>query len=81
MKLYTEEQVRTIYLNGFNDGLRRSVGVLDLIIEQLAPIELPSDEEIRERAENSGGDDSLSPADEYENGAKWMKEMILNKSK
>ena len=76
MKLYilTEEQIREA-----NHLL--IVGEINDIIEVLTPIELPSGEEIRERAENSGGDDSLSPADEYENGAKWMKEQILNQNK
>ena len=76
LKLYTELEVRKL----LNEILMLSSSVDDAM-DSLTPIELPSDEEIRERAENSGGDDSLSPADEYENGAKWMKEQILNQKK
>lgn len=77
MKLYTEEQVKeAMFL--YNSPIRPLV---QQVLDQLTPIELPGDEEIRERAENCGEDDSLSPADEYENGAKWMKEQILNQNK
>ena len=80
MKLYTEEQVMEAYNAGIDDG-NWDIYKEDIVALKLTPIELPSDEDIRERAENCGEDDSLSPADEYENGAKWMKEQILNQNK
>ena len=80
-KLYTEEQVKEAFEMGHAHGTNWIHPNLYHSMKKLTPIELPIDEEIRERAENSGGDDSLSPADEYENGAKWMKEQILNQNK
>jgi hypothetical protein len=74
MKLYTEEQVReTLKLMG-----------LDLMVNEFLkkaePIELPSDEYI---------DEVFQPMTElhqyykdgFINGAKWMKEQILNQNK
>ena len=74
MKLYTEEQVRIaidIALNGINQYYTP-------IIDRIKPIELPSDEEIKERSLE--GDD-ITGAESYELGAKWMKEQILNQNK
>jgi hypothetical protein len=82
MKLYTEEQV----LKAMNDYANTSSDldyVMDVemaIIEQLTPIELPSDEYI---------DEVFQPMTElhqyykdgFINGAKWMKEQILNQNK
>ena len=46
MKLYTEEQVKQSYLEGWNDGREDSVGYIDRTVDSLNPIQLPSDEEI-----------------------------------
>ena len=82
MKLYTEEQVDKMLSRArMHKQDDTEMFTNEYLLSEETPIELPSDEEIRERAENSGGDDSLSPADEYENGAKWMKEQILNQNK
>ncbi len=61
MKLYTEEQVRSL------------LNKMDIIysLEDLTPIELPSDEEI-EKVANSQS--------HYE-GAMWLKYKILNQNK
>ena len=75
-KLYTEEQVRIaidIALNGINQYYTP-------IIDRIKPIELPSDEEI---------EDKFAFRDEFIDevtymfieGAKWMKEQILNQIK
>lgn len=81
-KLYTEEQVRKAindgslysYING-NFEFKNSE---DDIINALAPIKLPSDEEI-------GKDIGSGMHDYYKagfiEGAKWMKEQILNQNK
>jgi hypothetical protein len=78
MKLYTEEQVKEAYLEGWNDGQNDNIGYIDRVINSLTPIELPSDEQIKERAEE-GAD--ITGAESYERGAKWMKEQILNQNK
>jgi hypothetical protein len=70
MKLYTEEQVRSL------------LNKMDIIysLEDLTPIELPSDEEIKENSpfnEQSYGAENCA----FIEGAEWMKEQILNQNK
>ena len=75
MKLYTEEQVRIaidIALNGINQYYTP-------IIDRIKPIELPSDEEIVNKWDNEI--DEIPYIDGAINGAKWMKEQILNQNK
>ena len=66
MKLYTEEQVRSL------------LNKMDIIysLEDLTPIELPSDEDIQ----NLIGFACKTPNTAI-NGAKWMKEQIKNQIK
>ena len=91
MKLYTEEQVRKAmndYANTSSD-LDYVMDVEMAIIEQLTPIELPSDEEIEKRAE-SYCDEVFSTGmlhgasnhtrQGYIQSAKWMKDKILNQN-
>ena len=73
MKLYTEEQVRSL------------LNKMDIIysLEDLTPIELPSDEEIDAHLEKTHTK-AVNPPNVYyktgfEKGAKWMKEQILGK--
>lgn len=81
MKLYTEEQVRTILdlakLKVNNDEKYS----IDELLDALTPIELPSDDEIA----RVGLDFSVGYNVEYWNGFKhcgeWMKEQILNQNK
>ena len=70
MKLYTEEQVRSL------------LNKMDIIysLEDLTPIELPSDEEIEELM-NKNGYYEQDYDDIWREGAKWMKEQILNQNK
>jgi hypothetical protein len=69
MKLYTEEQVKIAYSKGNNDGY---YGIQrDFIGLNLMSIKLLSDEEIEKE---------LLFGDMIE-GAKWMKEQILNQNK
>ena len=81
MKLYTEEQVReTLKLMG-----------LDLMVNEFLkkaePIELPSDENIEEKAEflfptvNRMGGTTYIAHKSFIEGAKWMKEEILNQGR
>ena len=70
MKLYTEEQVRSL------------LNKMDIIysLEDLTPIELPSDEEIKENSpfnEQSYGAENCA----FIEGAEWMKEQILKQNK
>ena len=66
MKLYTEKEVRDL----LNDLFLLECSVDDAI-DSLTPIELPSDEDIEKE---------LLFGDIIE-GAKWMKEQILNQNK
>ena len=81
MKLYTEEQVRIaidIALNGINQYYTP-------IIDRIKPIELPSDEEIKEYLKKTHTK-AVNPLNVYyktgfESGAIWMKEQIINQNK
>ena len=46
MKLYTEEQVRQSLMKHQNASMLLSSEQIDYLIEEITPIELPSDEEI-----------------------------------
>lgn len=75
MKLYTEEQVRK--------GLttKNNIIPIDLFLEQMIPIELPSDEEIKEKVKlilsydkNREEEEAVSAG--FALGAKWVIEKI-----
>jgi hypothetical protein len=70
MKLYTEEEIRKFFTEKYDEGLS-----IDELIEILTPIELPSDEEIEDASLEENNDD-LSPAEEFQSGAKWMRDKI-----
>jgi len=75
MKLYTEEQVikiieRTKAYKSYSNNQ---------LIQTLTPIELPSDKEIKENADKYTIDNNTYYS--FINGAKWMKEQILNQNK
>ena len=77
MKLYTEEQVKEIYFKGLHNGRLHIEGKCSGEIESLTSIELPSDEEIYERAFQQWGDYSkTSHQNAYLEGAKWMRDKI-----
>ena len=96
MKLYTEEQVRGAHIKGILKGRAGttipSSDLADLYISELTPIELPSDEEIEEKsslfyptkkvAGYMSEEDFVQYAkkESFEDGAKWMKEQILNQN-
>ena len=94
VKLYTEEQVR----EAFTKGIRYASSIhlasfseqykyIDKIIDLLTPIELPSDENIEEKAEflfptvNRMGGTTYIAHKSFIEGAKWMKDKILNQNK
>jgi len=70
MKLYTEEEIRKFFTEKYDEGLS-----IDELIEILTPIEIPSDEEIEDASLEENNDD-LSPAEEFQSGAKWMRDKI-----
>jgi hypothetical protein len=71
MKLYTEEQVRmAIMVLCELNSLKENV-----IMDSLTPIELPSAKDIANRAEILF---TLEEQESFIDGAKWMKEQILN---
>ena len=82
MKLYTEEQVRKAWNTAHIDALKMDEEdyepkFYDEFIASLTPIELPSDEEI-EKQFTIG----IAPQTSYPHmieGAKWMRNKILNK--
>ena len=76
MKLYTEEQVIKA-MDGFYD----SDCTMRDVIDRLTPIELPSDEEIEEYIIESTPYYGTCIEDGIKDGAKWMKEQILNQNK
>ena len=82
MKLYTEEQVMNTvnaiqsYIEKF--GIDGAKPTIKNHLKMLAPIELPSDEEIDEKAFQVPYDGTDKFYDEsFIKGAKWMKEQIL----
>ncbi len=77
MKQYTEEQVRKAYDMGLLDGRLNNTDYS--ITDGFKPIELPSDEEIVNKWDNEI--DEIPYIDGAINGAKWMKEQILNQNK
>lgn len=81
MKLYTEEQVRNML-----DTFLLFTGNEDAndCIEYMTPIELPSDEEIEEKAEflfptvNIMGGPTYIAHKSFIEGVKWMRNKITN---
>ena len=71
MKLYTEEHLKEAYKIGLGKGFA------NITIEDLKPIELPSDKEIDTVAEKT----LYVSMNGFIAGAKWMKEQILNQNK
>ena len=73
MKLYTEEQMIQAYDAGFQDFREGLIGRSYHVVDNITPIELPSDEEIRINTQFATND--------FYWGAKWMKKLILNQNK
>ena len=73
MKLYTEQQIKTALYLSSNCPLATNCEVLN----QLTPIELPSDEEIEARAR--GYSDYAHGQAGFIRGTQYMKELILGK--
>jgi hypothetical protein len=78
MKLYTEEQMFKIWIAGqkYWETSGKSI-TFEELVEQLAPIELPSDKDIENIAEKTLSVNLIG----FITGAKWMKEQILKNNK
>ena len=86
MKLYTEEQMLKVWRAGQKYWETSGASItFEELLEHEKPIELPSDEEIEEKAEflfptvNRMGGPTYIAHKSFIEGAKWMKEQILNK--
>lgn len=87
MKLYTEKEVRKAIELAQKCEHECGGVYFDYteteIIENLTPIELPSDEEIISTAYADRAVDDFEQQKQigFEDGAKWLKEQILNQNK
>ena len=79
MKLYTEEQVKEILDRTYDIELGTYEQMKEYVLRGLTPIELPSDEEMKQKANEYTIDDDTYYS--FINGAKWMKKQILNQNK
>ena len=83
MKLYTEEQVLKIIQKTVMDKPE----TYDEVLKYYTPIELPSDEEMENKGKWVFNNDGHTITTHYNtvpswvNGAKWMKQQILNQNK
>ena len=71
MKLYTEEQVRKV--------MYKAMYLSHCNLEDLTPIELPSDEEIHEKSIKYYT--NITASFYFELGAKWMRDLIQGGNK
>ena len=93
MKLYTEEQVKDAFIRGVLKGMSGSTlstyELFEMYISELTPIELPSDDEIKSYSNRYSTihEDVSDKLGQYLvsaihiDGAKWLKEHILNQNK
>lgn len=87
MKLYTEEEVRKAYIQGWidveQDRYSNISNGLTGILRELTPIELPSDEEIEKgvNCSNLGLKYDYNMSAGFKKGAKWMRAKIQGGSK
>lgn len=81
MKLYTEEQVRGLVMALCDYNILKE----EVAMRELTPIELPSDEEIRETSKNVDRPglfwENEFARDSFVQCGKWLKEQILNQNK
>ena len=75
MQLYTEEQVLKIIFTTKQWNNLSS----DYLISTVTPIEIPSNEEIKDKSFNKFTQSNARTC--FEEGAKWVREKILNQNK
>ena len=79
MKLYTEQQLETAIMTAYIATLHKPIEievVYYMLMNELTPIELPSDEEIE-----NGYDPKTMYDLGYLDGAKWMRDKIQGGNK
>lgn len=77
MKLYTEEQITELLKEIFKNDFNKGADIIPIILgKELTPIELPSDDEITDKALEIGYTNNL-----FTLGAKWMRDKIQGGSK
>lgn len=86
MKLYTEEQVRKAIAMGFDWCHQKQIPsdwMVDNLIKELTPTELPSDEEVHKSSPhqilNSNNSWDIGFHNGWKHGAKWMRDKIQGK--
>ena len=80
-KLYTKEMF-LIAAEKCEVSMIDAEHIMKYIDEYVTPIELPSDEEIEEQSwgyREVTKDMEIPPNEDWSNGAKWMRDKILNK--
>ena len=78
MKLYTEEQVKTMLIK--TDKF--TPVVIDYLMDELTPIELPSNKEIEDKSFQVPYDNTKNFYDlQFIKGAKWMRDKIQGGNK
>ena len=79
MKLYTEEQMLKVWRAGQKYWETSGASItFEELLEHEKPIELPSDEDIKDNSEHFEYTDGVYG---FKEGVKWMKEQILNQNK
>jgi len=78
MKLYTEEQVNQIIDRAYDLELGTDEQMTGYLMMNITPIELPSDEEIKNISKGEYYDEEQRG---FISGASWIKEQILNQNK
>jgi hypothetical protein len=89
MKLYTEEQIKRLYEIAYLGGYCKYIMDFEEDIKQVTSIELPSDEDIKSYSDRYSTihEDVSDKLGKYLvsaihiDGAKWIKEQILNQNK
>jgi hypothetical protein len=93
MKLYTDEQVKMLLEKMSLVTERKNLGVsanfrhrtieIDKLLKDISPIELPSDEEIEQHAEENTAESNGTLEFErgFKRGAKWMRDKIQGGNK
>lgn len=85
MKLYTEEQLETAIMTAYIATMHEPIEievVYNVVMNELTPIELPSDEAIQDESEKYYDNNAAKAHDYYfELGAKWMRDKIQGGNK
>lgn len=77
-KLYTEEQLHKLIFKYRQQLTEFSFNkpTVQNLIDELTPIELPTDEEIENEAEDYSDSNMYNPVFAFDHGAKWMRDKI-----